>query len=763
MFSLIAFLSTTLINLTLATLVIRRNPRSATHRFFSALTFSFAIWATANYISFTTSNPIISLWMVRLVMASAIAQSYFFMLLLGTFPKSSLSVNKIFLTCITALAALAFVVCLSPLLIDYVQLGVKATPVTHYSFGMALFLPTAFGCLGTGVIWIIRRNLKAESIEKVQQRYLIAGLLITFSLFVGLALIPTIAFNNTSFIPQAPLFTVPFAILTAYAIYKHRLMDVRLALARSLSFSFLVGSFLVVYGLIFIFAVPILSDILGVQEGIIAAVGALFSIPIARWIRGILRRVTDRFLFQQQANYRIALVSISRILSGTINIEEVTDTLLNAASQVIRSQKTIIFLRDKDGQHYQPRAASRSTRLNTVINLDHPLIRHLQHSISPVVKDEISVMHEQTNQPSRIQELESVQKAMEWLDAFVLVPLFVDKELTGFILLGEKLTGEPYSNDDIEFLAALAPQAATTLENARLYKESLEFGKKLQEEVDAATKELKFANEQLKQIDQAKSEFLSIASHQLYTPLTAIRGYLSMLLEGDFGKISKEQQPIIDILMQSAMRLIELIKSLLDVSRIESGRLELKLTSVDFVEMARNMVQNLMPNAQAKKLNLSFHEPSKKVTHVVADSERIRQVVLNFIDNAIKYTDKGQVDVYVKPSGDNIVFEVTDTGKGITEEDIRKLFNKFSRVGGSDKYHTEGTGLGLYVAKQIVNEHHGDIEVSSPGTGKGSTFTIRLPAEGSPQSLKLDPNAEFTIKKADPHPEPVENSPSPQT
>jgi signal transduction histidine kinase len=753
MLPLIAFISTTLINLVLGTLVIRRNPKSATHRFFGTLTFAFAIWATVNYISFTASDPTIVLLMVRLVMAFAIVQSVLFMLLLGTFPRSSLSINRKILSIILSVAALAFFVALSPLLVESIELRSNAAPLPQYSFGMALFLPVALGSLISGVIWIIRRNLKAPHSERVQQRYLLIGLIITFALIVSLVLVLPLFYNNTTFIPDAPLFTIPFAIFTAYAIIKHRLMDIRLALARSLSFSFIVGGFLLVYGLIFVFAVPVFSEIVNVQEGIIAAIGALLSIPIARWIRNGLRRLTNRFLFQEQANYRAALVSIGRILSGTINIEEVTDTLLNATSQVLHTRKTIIFLRDQDGQYYKPTAASNSVGLNINIALDHPLINHLQRSPGPVVKDEITIMQENTRQNEHVHQLDSVKRAMEWIDAFVVVPFFVDKELSGFMLLGEKLTGEPYSGEDIEFLSALAPQAATTLENARLYKESLEFGKKLQEEVENATKELKFANSQLKQVDKAKSEFLSIASHQLYTPLTAIRGYLSMLIEGDFGKVTKDQKPIVDILMQSTLRLIELIKNLLDISRIESGRFELKLTSVDLAEMADNMVKNLLPNANAKKLKLTFHKAPKSVPHVAADEGRIRQVVLNFIDNAVKYTDQGTVDVYVKQEGDNVVFSVTDTGKGISEEDIRKLFNKFTRVGGSDKYHTEGTGLGLYVAKQIVAEHHGDLDVQSPGTGKGSTFIMRLPAEGSPKSLKLDPNAEFTIKAAEQHPE----------
>ncbi|HLD25788.1 MAG TPA: HAMP domain-containing sensor histidine kinase, partial [Candidatus Andersenbacteria bacterium] len=290
---------------------------------------------------------------------------------------------------------------------------------------------------------------------------------------------------------------------------------------------------------------------------------------------------------------------------------------------------------------------------------------------------------------------------------------------------------------------------ATALENARLYQESLEFGQKLKVEVQRATSELAVANDQLRDLDKAKSEFLSIASHQLYTPLTALRGYLSMIKEGDFGATPPKQRPILDILEVSADRLIELIKGLLDISRIESGRLELNLESVDLVEMVREMVRDLLPNANKKKLQLEFEEPAQPLPHAVVDRQRIRQVMLNFIDNAIKYTPAGRIDVTVRRQGDELIFAVTDTGKGLQPEEMNRLFSKFTRVGGADRFHTEGTGLGLYVAKQMVEEHHGRVEVESPGPNEGSTFSMHLPIEGSSRSLKVGEKTSVAIKAAD--------------
>lgn len=268
------------------------------------------------------------------------------------------------------------------------------------------------------------------------------------------------------------------------------------------------------------------------------------------------------------------------------------------------------------------------------------------------------------------------------------------------------------------------------------------------EHIEKLAEDLRAANNRLAEMDKIKSEFLNIASHQLYTPMTAIRGYVSMMSEGEYGKIPKKQQPIIDILMQASDKLITLIRDLLDVSRIEEGRLQLSLESLDLVNMAKELVTELQPNIQKKGLKLTLHKPKTTIPHVVADAQRIRQVLLNIIDNAVKYTEKGSIHVRVARDGDDLVFSVEDTGMGMTQKEVDVLFTKFTRVGGKNKYRTEGSGLGLYVARQIVQEHNGDIWVESSGMGKGSTFFVKLPVESSPESLEAGENVMIEIQKA---------------
>lgn len=338
-----------------------------------------------------------------------------------------------------------------------------------------------------------------------------------------------------------------------------------------------------------------------------------------------------------------------------------------------------------------------------------------------------------------VEELtKATEKGIEPVQQSIIYPLRYSEQTLGLLTLSASRSLKDLSEFEKDAVAAVVGLISLALYKAKIY-----------DDLQKTTVALANANKQLQDLDKAKSEFLSIASHQLYTPLTALRGYISMIMEGDFGAVSEQQKPVLDILNKSALRLIDLIKNLLDISRIESGRLELNLKSVDLVVAAQGLVQDLMPNAVNKGLKLEFHQPESPISTVVVDEQRIRQVMLNFIDNSIKYTPKGRVDVYVKQAGKEVVFSVQDTGKGITPEEINQLFHKFTRVGGAARFHTEGTGLGLYVAKQIVGEHHGDVAVTSPGEGQGSTFIMKLPIEGSTNSLKVGEKATVIIKAAD--------------
>jgi signal transduction histidine kinase len=234
--------------------------------------------------------------------------------------------------------------------------------------------------------------------------------------------------------------------------------------------------------------------------------------------------------------------------------------------------------------------------------------------------------------------------------------------------------------------------------------------------------------EEAEKLSQAKTEFIAIASHQLRTPLTVISGYLSMILDGDYGEISQKIKDIIKKVLQSAQRLIRLVNSILDISKIEAGEIEMNWQRVDLREIAREVIEELKIKAKQKNLNLDLKEPKEKIENLV-DREKIREVLFNLVDNAIKYTQEGKITLILKRETKKNVDQIwiKDTGEGLTKEEKEKLFKRFSRGAAGIKFWVEGTGLGLFISKSFVELHGGKIWVESEGKSKGTTFYIELP------------------------------------
>lgn len=246
------------------------------------------------------------------------------------------------------------------------------------------------------------------------------------------------------------------------------------------------------------------------------------------------------------------------------------------------------------------------------------------------------------------------------------------------------------------------------------------------EKLERMSKKLRKAYEDLKNLDKAKDEFISIASHQLRTPLTIIKGYISMILEGSYGKISDKIEKALINVFNSNERLIKLVNELLTVSKIEAGRIEMNLEKIDLASLILDLKKEFMIKAEEKKLYLRFKTP-KSLPKILVDKMKIRQVILNIIDNAIRYTHKGGIEIRIKEYNSKIRIIIQDTGEGLTREEKSVLFSSFSRGSAGTKFWTGGTGLGLYVAKNFIDLHKGKIWAESEGKSKGTAFYIELP------------------------------------
>lgn len=250
--------------------------------------------------------------------------------------------------------------------------------------------------------------------------------------------------------------------------------------------------------------------------------------------------------------------------------------------------------------------------------------------------------------------------------------------------------------------------------------------------------ELARSNEQLRIASEHKSEFMSIASHQLRTPLTALTGYLSMILEQAYGHVPIELNMPIARAHQSSVRLTNLVNELLRITRIEQNDLVYDITPVDVVNLVHDLITEFTEKAQKRNLKLSLNVVPRETPYTaLADEQKLREVLHNIIDNALIYTPEGSVTITVRQGDQNtIIIAVADTGIGIAHEDIRMLFAKFQRGERGVKQFADGSGLGLYIAKKLIMGMRGKIWIDSEGPGKGAVFSIELPAEGSPIAIR---------------------------
>lgn len=246
---------------------------------------------------------------------------------------------------------------------------------------------------------------------------------------------------------------------------------------------------------------------------------------------------------------------------------------------------------------------------------------------------------------------------------------------------------------------------------------------------------LAVANDKLKELDTAKNEFVSIVAHQLQGPPTTVKGYSMLLTDGTYGEMTPDQKDVLNKIFNANEQQIDFVRDLLNVSRLESGRINFVFETCSVLDICQEVIDNLFVKAKDKGLYLEYNKTIDDIPAVNVDKAKIREAVTNLIDNAIKYTKKGGVTVSVKVcsgtekclTGNHVRVTVSDTGIGVPQSEMAHLFSKFSRGKDIKRLNASGTGLGLYVVKMVVEGNHGQVWIESDGDGKGSRFIIELP------------------------------------
>lgn len=556
-------------------------------------------------------------------------------------------------------------------------------------------------------LWVvISARAHSRGAKKVQLTYILLVALVGFG---G---------GATNYFPQLfniyPLgnyLIILYIVFISYAIAKHRLMDIRMVVARSVAYilllatlaAFYAGAVLGLERLLFPQEVTQFDLAQGAMRTVIAVVMVFLFQPLKKWIS----KKTDRFFFKNQYDQDELLGHLSTAMGSTIVLIELMYKVSDILVKEMKLSRTMFVLFKGDDRIYATQANG--------------------YKVTPDVapKDAFALAKDGIVVADELEENSRRKRLLREYNAEVCIPLKTENEVVGILLVGEKSSGDMFNQTDYAVFDIIGPEVSLAIENAKSYEEISRFNVTLRQEIKRATHRLKQKNEELLALDKAKDEFISMASHQLRTPLTAIKGYLSMLLEGDAGEIKVSQYDFINEAYSGANRMVGLINDLLNVSRMDTGRFFIEHKDLDVERVVNEEVHQLQNNAKAKGLSLEI-VCKGKIPHIWADETKIRQVVMNFIDNALYYTSQGGVKVYLKKDKENFIFEVHDTGIGVPPEQQKNLFEKFYRADNARTVRPDGTGLGIYLAKRVIEDHGGQIIFQSE-LGKGSVFGFTFP------------------------------------
>ena len=594
-----------------------------------------------------------------------------------------------------------------------------------------------------GSLLYLTQKKATSLLYKLQLRYALFGLVSYGALGTLFSLILPTFFNNYSFTLLDAPSSILFVGFTTYAITRYRFLDIRLIILRTLSFVILVALITGVFAALSAGIGSYLEQIIGFRSDVvIGLIVALIVTSTYQPSRKFIGATTNKFLYKKGYNPDRLLSEVSQVTSSILDLDNLLAAISKLLVESFHCEKIGVGLLNKKNKLEVAYEEGFKTGVTTLL-INYPKV--------------IEIMYQQFKETPGIQVIDEMRtkyengefkpvdpKLLEVLyshNVALIIPLYVkERKLIGLVAIGTKKSGDLYTQQDLSILEIIAGQSGVAIENAQLYDELKEFNKTLQQRVDAATKELRAANTQLREMDRMKSDFISIASHQLRTPLTVIKGYISMMREGSFGRVPAKILDQLAKVYAANERLIGLVENLLDISRIESGRQEFKWEPVQVEQLAATVVDNLGHNAAGKGLKLMFQKPKQPLPVVIADASKLHEVMMNFVDNAIKYTKEGEIVVSVSPEPAGMVtFEVKDTGIGMTPEGMSQLFKKFSRAQGSFQMHTEGLGLGLFVAKMLLDIHHGIIGAESGGKGTGSRFFFSVPLK-QPKEANGKPN-----------------------
>jgi signal transduction histidine kinase len=681
-------------------LVALRDWRPTVNRLYFAMACFTACWIVSNYIS---NNTGISLGAA--VLANKLVLLFPGLTLtsfLGFVIEFTAQRRKKDLQTLNSLLVAIFILALTPLVVQGVA---KEGNLYTIDFGPLAIVYFA-GILVTaslGFYLLLRDLSRTTGVERQKRLVIFWSLLVTtaVNIFTNVGL--PFLHGSYDLTKIGPLSAVFIVLGSAYAIIKHRLFDIRTFVLRAVTYVFSTILLSLVFILPVVLIVAAITQVHFTWGRLIWGVlGATVFALFYNRVRIAFDNLTNRIFFRGYYEPQDVINQLSEALVYSVNAEQIERHSKRILNKAIKAGKFDFWLMDTAGS-----GVDRPAELHSLGELFHGR-----------ASSNVCITAEQ---PAG----SKLAAFLREQDTAALIRLRAGSTTLGFMALGFKESGEAFSLRDRQLLNIASNEIAIALQDALHFEEIQHFNRTLQERVQKATRELKHSNEKLRALDETKDEFITMASHQLRTPLTSVKGYLSMVLEGDAGKLNAQQTKMLQQSYVSAQRMVYLIADLLNLSRLNTGKFVIESTPTDLVEVVQSEVDQLIETARSRDVKLTFRPPAN-FPILLLDETKIHQVVMNFIDNAIYYTPAGgSIDVELKDDGANIEYLVRDSGIGVPRSEQHKLFTKFYRAANAQRARPDGTGLGLFMAKKVVIAQGGVIIFESE-EGKGSTFGFRF-------------------------------------
>ncbi|MEW6008341.1 MAG: ATP-binding protein [Candidatus Omnitrophota bacterium] len=416
------------------------------------------------------------------------------------------------------------------------------------------------------------------------------------------------------------------------------------------------------------------------------------------------------------------LQRISRAISRTFDKEEIFSQIEMSFLQDLGFDKVLICLLANN-------ALISKVHMNYEKEEISSLLEELQtqkgkDTILSRIKQGKTIINTQGSESAKT--LRDDAKKIFGLEYYVITPIQLKEQSIGFILIGNNQKEYPITEGDTELIKILSTQIGEALENAELFEETWKSSQELETKVKVRTKELSEALQEIQQISKRKTDFISAVSHELRTPLTSIKGYAAILLAGKLGEVPQAIKERLEKINQHSDDLTKLINELLDISRIESGKAELKLELINLRDFMNKIIDLLQPQIKEKQLRIDLYLDAK-LPPLKVDRHQLERVFINLIGNSIKFTPlSGTISISAKNVQNAVQIDISDSGIGILPKDLPHIFEEFYRSENAINEKIKGTGLGLSLVKSIITAHGGKIWVQSE-LDKGSTFSFTLP------------------------------------